>query len=167
VSLFLPAGGYAKILAIVTTRRPVDELAIQVLRRDGHLRIKARGSSMMPFIRDGDVVVVTTTESTEVGVGDVICYERPPGRLFLHRIIGRDGDGFVAKGDALAFTELVERAHVLGKVITVERHGRGRRLDSRTARWRNRAIAFLSPWLPRLLSLALGVRRVWGAAFRG
>jgi len=94
---------------------------VQVLRRDGHLRITARGSSMMPFIRDGDVVGVTTTESTEVGVGDVICYETPPGKLFFHRVIGLAGDGFVAKGDALAFTELVERAHVLGKVITVER----------------------------------------------
>src|SRR5207249_10367550 len=111
---------------MVTARRPVDELALQVLRRDGHLRIMARGSSMMPFIRDGDVVGITTTESTEVGVGDVVCYEKPPGRLFLHRVIGRNGDGFVAKGDALAFTELVERAHVLGKVTTVERHGRGR-----------------------------------------
>jgi len=152
---------------MVTARRPVDELAVQVLRRDGHLRITARGSSMMPFIRDGDVVGVTTTESTDVGVGDVVCYERPPGRLFLHRVIGLAGDGFVAKGDALAFTELVERAHVLGKVITVERHGRGRRLDTRTARWRNRAIAFLSPSLPRLLALARGLRRVWGARFRG
>ena len=152
---------------MVTARRSVDELAMQVLRRDGHLRITARGSSMMPFIRDGDVVRITTTESTEVGVGDVVCYEKPPGRLFLHRVIGRNGDGFVAKGDALAFTELVERAHVLGKVTTVERHGRGRRLDTRTARWRNRAIAVLSPLLPRLLSLALGLRRVWGARFRG
>ena len=122
---------------------------------------------MMPFIRDGDVVGVTTTESTEVGVGDVVCYEKPPGRLFLHRVIGLAGDGFVAKGDALAFTELVERAHVLGKVITVERRGRGRRLDTRTARWRNRAIALLSPWLPLLLALARGLRRVWGATFRG
>src|SRR3989449_769264 len=117
---------------MVTARRPVDELAMQVLRRDGHLRITARGSSMMPFIRDGEVVGVATTKSTEVGVGDVVCYERPPGRLFLHRVIGLAGDGFVAKGDALAFTEVVERAHVLGKVITIERHGRGRRLDTRT-----------------------------------
>src|SRR5207249_7377504 len=61
---------------MVTAGRPVDELAMQVLRRDGHLRITARGSSMMPFIRDGDVVVVTTTKSTEVGVGDVVCYEK-------------------------------------------------------------------------------------------
>src|ERR1700751_2900604 len=99
-SPLLPAVGYAKILAIVTARRPVDELAIQVLRRDGLLRIKARGSSMMPFIRDGDVVVVRTTASTEVGVGDVICYETPSGKLFLHRVVGRAGDGFVAKGEA-------------------------------------------------------------------
>src|SRR5437773_11675451 len=110
---------------MVTSGRPVDELAVQVLRRDGHLRITARGSSMMPFIRDGDVVGVTTTESTEVGVGDVICYETPPGKVFFHRVIGLAGDGCVATVDALAYTDLVERTHVHVKVITVERHRRG------------------------------------------
>src|SRR5207247_10167702 len=99
---------------MVTSGRPVDELAVQVLRRDGHLRITARGSSMMPFIRDGDVVGITTTESTEGGVGDVVCYEKPPGRLFLHRVIGRGGGGFGAKGDGLAFPVLVRRTQVPG-----------------------------------------------------
>lgn len=147
--------------------RPVNELAAHLLRRGGRLRIKARGGSMMPFLWDGDVALVTPTEGKEVGVGDVICYETPPGRLFLHRVIARDRDRFVAKGDALAFTEVIDRAQLLGKVVAVERHGKVRRLDTRAARWRNRAIASLSPFLPRLLPLALRLRRVWRAAFHG
>jgi hypothetical protein len=121
---------------------------------------------MLPFLRDGDVALVAPTEGDGVGVGDVICYETPPGRLFLHRVIARDRYRLVAKGDALAFTDVIDRAQVLGKVVAVEGDGRVRRLDTRRARWRNRAIASLSPVLPRLLPLAIRLRRVVRAARR-
>ncbi|PYN09834.1 MAG: hypothetical protein DME06_15005 [Candidatus Rokuibacteriota bacterium] len=122
---------------------------------------------MVPFLRDGDVALVTPTAGSEVGVGDVVCYEMPPGRLYLHRVIARDRDRVVAKGDALPFTEVVERVQLLGTVVAIERHGRVRRLDTRTAQWRNRAIASLSPALPRALALAGRLRRLWRVAFRG
>jgi hypothetical protein len=121
---------------------------------------------MLPFLRDGDVALVAPTEGDGVGVGDVICYETPPGRLFLHRVIARDRYRLVAKGDALTFTDVIDRAQVLGKVVAVEGDGRVRRLDTRRARWRNRAIASLSPVLPRLLPLAIRLRRVVRAARR-
>jgi len=147
--------------------RPVDDLGAQLLRRGERLRIKARGGSMVPFLWDGDVAVVTPTAASEVDVGDVVCYEMPPGRLYLHRVIARDRDRVVAKGDALPFTEVVERAQLLGTVVAIERHGRVRRLDTPTARWRKRAIASLSPALPRALALAGRLRRLWRAALRG
>jgi signal peptidase I len=145
---------------------PTDELAAEVLRRGRPLRIKARGGSMMPFLWDGDVAFITPTADTEIGVGDVICYEAPPGRLFLHRVIERRQERFVAKGDALAFTEVIDPPQLLGKVIAIERHGRIRWLDTRAARWRNRAIVTLSPVLPRLLPLAIRMRRIWRASFQ-
>ncbi len=147
--------------------RPVDDLAAHLLRRGGRLRMKARGGSMMPFLWDGDIVLVTPTEGAGIGVGDVVCYETSPGRLFLHRVIARTRDGFVAKGDALAFTDVIDRAQLVGKVVAVERHGRVRRLDTRSARWRNRAIAAVSTLIPFLTALAIPVRRVVRAALRG
>ena len=144
---------------------PFAELASQLLRKGAPLRIKARGGSMIPFILDGDVVLVAPGGNSEIVVGDVICYEISPGRLFLHRVIKRDGERFVIKGDALTFTDLISPGQVLGKVVAIERRGRMRRLD--TARWRNRATAFLSPLLPPLLSPAIRLRRMWKAALRG
>jgi signal peptidase I len=144
---------------------PVEELASELLRRAAPLRIKARGGSMLPFILDGDVVLVAPSGKSEILVGDVICYEKSPGRLFLHRVIKRDGERFVTKGDALAFTDVVIADQVLGRVVAIERRGRVRRLD--TTRWRNRAIAFFSPLLPRLLSPAIRLRRMWKATCRG
>jgi len=144
--------------------RPVDELAADLLRRGTPLRIKARGGSMTPFVRDGDVALVTPAAG-HVGIGDVICYETPAGKLLLHRLIARDGDRLVAKGDALAFAEILDRTRLLGKVVAVERHGTVKRFDTRVAQWRNRVIAVLSPCVPPLLLLALGVRRLWRMAW--
>ena len=120
---------------------------------------------MIPFILDGDMVLVGPAPNSEILVGDVICYEISPGRLFLHRVIKRDGERFVSKGDALDFTDVVFPGQVLGRVVAIERHGRVKRLG--TARWRNRAIAFFSPLLPKLLSPAIRLRRMWKAALRG
>jgi hypothetical protein len=145
---------------------PTDELAAEVLRRGMPLRIKARGGSMIPFLWDGDVALVTPTAGAQIGVGDVICYEAPPGRLFLHRVIERQREWFVAKGDALTFPEIIDPPQLLGKVVAIERHGRIRRLDTRVARWRNRAIVVLSPLLSRLLPLAIRVRRIWRGALQ-
>jgi signal peptidase I len=143
---------------------PVAELGGELLRRGAPLRIKARGGSMIPFILDGDVVRVRPAGTSEILVGDVICYEKPPGTLFLHRVIKRHGGQFVTKGDALDFTDLVSPEQVLGKAVAIERHGRVKRLD--TGRWRNRAIALFSPLLPRLLGPAVRLRRMWKAALR-
>jgi signal peptidase I len=145
----------------------VDDLAADLLRRGERLRIKARGGSMLPFVRDGDVAHVMPSAGMEIRVGDVICYETPPGGLILHRVVARTRDGFVAKGDALAFTDVIARAQLVGKAVAVERHGRVRRLDTRSARWRNRAIAAVSTLIPFLMALAIPVRRVVRAARRG
>lgn len=144
---------------------PVEELASQLLKGGAPLRIKARGGSMLPFILDGDVVLVGPAGNSEILVGDVICYEISPGRMFLHRVIQRQGERFVTKGDALDSTDLVSERQVLGKVVAIERRGRIRQLD--TARWRNRGIAFLSPLLSGLLPVAIRLRRMWKAALRG
>lgn len=144
-----------------------EEVAGQLLRQGGRLRIKARGGSMMPFVLDGDVALVTAAEGHELRVGDVICYETSPGRLFLHRVIARTGDRLVARGDALPVGEHVPLARLLGRVVAVERQGRLRRLDTRAARWRNRTIVALAPLVARLLPLALRSRRAWRGLLRG
>ena len=126
------------------------------------MRIKARGGSMIPFIWDGDVVLVSPAGAAEIRVGDVICYEPAPGRLLLHRVVRRSNGQLVAKGDALPFTERVPQEQVLGKAVAIERGGRLRRLDA--TRWRNRAIALLSPFLSGLLPLAVRMSRLWRAA---
>jgi hypothetical protein len=150
-----------------TEVRPADELAAELLRAGQPLRIKARGGSMLPFVRGGDVVIVAPTPPSAVSVGDVICYESPPGRLFLHRMIRRQGDRFLTKGDALRFSESIDAPAVLGTVVAIERDGRVAGWDSGPARCRNRAVAFMTRLIPPMLAIALPVRRLLRAACRG
>lgn len=145
-------------LGNVPIMRTVEALGAQVLKGGARLRIKARGGSMLPFFRDGDVTLVRPAAATEIGIGDVICYETLAGQLVLHRVIGRNGERFVTKGDALAFREVVDPSQLLGKVIAMERHGTIRRLDTRVARWCGLAIVALSPVIPSLLLIAFRVR---------
>lgn len=140
--------------------QPRDELGLELLRRSGRLVVKARGSSMLPFLRDGDVAHVRAATGGEVRIGDVVCYEPRPGRLVLHRVVKRSRERVVVKGDALDGVDELPAREILGKVVAVERHGRLTRLDSRVARWVSRVIVVLSPVLPRLLSLGVRVRRL-------
>lgn len=143
-----------------------DDLAVNVLRQGHPLRIKARGASMLPLLRNGDVVTVTPAAPTDIRVGDVICYESVPGALMIHRVVARAGDHLVAKGDALGSVESVSRARVLGKITVVERSGRPMRLDTLAARLRNRVMATLSRRTP-LFPLAVQAARCLRAAARG
>jgi signal peptidase I len=145
----------------------LDDLAAQSLRRGNTLRLRARGSSMLPFFVDGDVLVVRPVPVAEVRIGDVICYEPPAGGLCLHRVIARRERGFVTRGDALTYVEVVPDTAVLGLVVARERAGRRATLDTPAARRHGRLIAWLAPGLARLLPLARGLRRALRAVRRG
>lgn len=120
---------------------------------------------MLPLLRDGDVVTVTPA-SDSIRVGDVICYENVPGRLAIHRVIARNGDYLLAKGDALATIDALETTRVLGKVTALERAGRRKRLDTALARVRHRLMAVLSR-RTSLFPLTIDVARRVRAAARG
>ena len=122
---------------------------------------------MIPFLLDGDVVVVQPAASADVRTGDVICYEPWPGRLFLHRVVARTVDGFVTKGDALTHSETIPHTALLGRVTRVDRAGRRRRLDTPLARGVNRLVAALSPVLSGVLPVALWAWRRGRAVRRG
>jgi len=145
----------------------LDALAAQSLRRGNPLRLRARGGSMLPFFLDGDDVVVRPVAAAEVGIGDVICYEPPSGGLCLHRVIGRDERGFVTRGDALAYAEIVPAHALLGLVSARERGGRRVALDTPRARRCGRVIVAVAPVLARLLPPARRLRRAARAVLRG
>ena len=75
------------------------------------------GTSMLPEIQVGDMVIVHEEESYKIG--DIISYENDDEITVTHRIIDKDGKKYITKGDNNKFTdgEKVARKDIYGKVV--------------------------------------------------
>jgi signal peptidase I len=106
--------------------RPFRELLIEVLHRGAAFRFRAKGFSMSPFIKDGDIITVAPLSGDRPRLGDVVAFIDPrTEELVVHRVIGkRDNSRFFIRGDNLPVQKhLVPISQVLGKVEKVERGG--------------------------------------------
>ncbi len=68
------------------------ELAAEVIRTSGSLRVKAAGASMLPAVWPGDILSVSSHDPSEVEPGDVVLFERE-GRLVAHRVVMKRESG--------------------------------------------------------------------------
>ena len=102
------------------------ELMSAVLGKGRAFRFRARGLSMSPFVRDGDIVTVAPTVSAPPRTGEIAAFvHAETGRLRIHRIIGIKEGRCLLKGDnALEPDGEVPVERILGLVVRVERDGR-------------------------------------------
>jgi phage repressor protein C with HTH and peptisase S24 domain len=126
-----------------------------VLDKGKPFRFEARGTSMYPFIRDGDVVTVAPLAGQGPKPGDVAAFVQPGTRgVRVHRIVKVQGGRYFLKGDnALDADGALARDTILGLVVRVERGGRVR---SAGPAFRTAAIARMSRtfWFTRVLRRA-------------
>ncbi|HAH07120.1 MAG TPA: hypothetical protein DCM05_11475 [Elusimicrobia bacterium] len=90
------------------------ELALPLLQGGRSIRFAARGSSMAPLIREGDILEVASIEPGRVRLGDVLLC-RSEGKLIAHRVVRR-GSPMTLKADLGEGFDLVESEEVLGRV---------------------------------------------------
>ena len=101
-------------------------LSNEILAHGNRLRFQARGESMNPFIRDGDILEIEPIAAEKIKWADVIFYRVDERRLVAHRVVKKmmhnDGPIFITKGDAhIGEGEKVYLEQILGRVRTVER----------------------------------------------
>jgi hypothetical protein len=148
--------GQPKRMEVTVASPFFAELAGALLRDAVSVQFRARGRSMEPSIRDGDLVTVAPLDGRPRR-GDVLLAAAGNGRVLLHRCVGtrRGSDALVRlRGDAtLHTTDTLPAESVLGRAVA-RRHGnRTTRLDTPAC---------------RLLGLArAGLRRLWWYARRG
>lgn len=109
----------------------LSSLMQAVLAHGAAFRFRARGSSMTPFIQDGDVLTVSPPSQLKPALGRVVAFIQPEsGRLLLHRLVGRQGGRWLIQGDnSLGEADgLIPPQAILGVVTGVERAGRPLRL---------------------------------------
>lgn len=152
-----------------------EDLGKEILARGYHLRFKVRGSSMLPFIRSGQMIQVAPVQVVDLRPGDVIFYRIRGGALAAHRLLKKqlvEGKMLLAtRGDSLPASkvELVETEQILGRVVSIEL-GKGRklRIDAGWGRVLGIWLARISPtirWVYPPLSRLKGVLAgCWGTS---
>jgi hypothetical protein len=112
------------------------DLAIEVLREFGEVRFVARGASMLPSIRPGDMLVVRQARIGEIRMGDVVLYVRNEC-FYAHRAICLDSQlRLTTRGDALAQADApVDESELLGQVTAVIRGSKTIRLTQEQGAW--------------------------------
>ncbi len=102
-----------------------------VLEKGKPFRFEARGESMHPAIRDGDVVTVVPRGGRPPRTGDIVAFVHPEtGGARVHRIVGVEDGRYFLKGDnALGADPAIGRDGILGFVVALERDGRRRPLE--------------------------------------
>ena len=120
------------------------ELAAEVLRSFGTLRLRAYGTSMLPAVWPGDVLCVRRDDALDALPGDIVLFSRQ-GRLVAHRVVEVRSQEtgvrsqeqspttnhpsprltLVTRGDSLARNDApVPSREILGRVIAIERGSR-------------------------------------------
>ncbi|MEO8519830.1 MAG: S24/S26 family peptidase [Acidobacteriota bacterium] len=121
--------------------------ACERLLADGcAVRFRAEGTSMLPTVADGELLLVAPVRVEDIGRGDILLCRCPAGAL-AHRVadistIPGGSREFLLRGDGkLGCDAPVAAADVLGRVMAASGSGRLRRLQGPIARlrWRLRA----------------------------
>jgi signal peptidase I len=138
-------------------------LAAQILEDGSGLRFSARGMSMSPFIRDGDVVEVQPIGAAAIRCGDVVLYRNGGDHVIVHRVVQLDReDGhtmLVTRGDALACADgPICREQVLGRVVALERKERHIQVNTGLPRILGRLWIGLAPLSQRLYGVLAALK---------
>lgn len=102
------------------------ELIESVLSKGASFRFQVKGFSMVPFIRDNDVVTISAICNSSIGFGQPVAFINPcSGKLTIHRVIGKNNNAYLVKGDSIFKIDgFVPRENILGVITGIDRKGR-------------------------------------------
>ena len=123
-----------------------DFLAIsqEVLNRGAFLRFRAHGSSMNPFVKNGNILIIEPLNGISVNIGDVVFYHRSDRSLIAHRLVKinvqKGEPHLITRGDSLNyFDPPVQSWQMIGRVVEIENGQKHLRLS----KWSGRIFGFL------------------------
>jgi signal peptidase I len=135
--------------ALFCTVFEFGELSVGILKAGRSVRFKARGSSMVPLIRDGDNLLVEPVENTSLRVGDILLCSVQSDRVIVHRVVKRcKADGkFLLQGDRVPEPDgWIDLVQILGRVTEIERGGVQLHMNEPAARFLAVCAVWNSRW---------------------
>lgn len=111
------------------------ELATEVFDRGGTISFIAMGSSMLPTLKDGDLLTAVPEDPFSIEQGDLLLYRTGDGRAAVHRVsdISRTSSHAELTLSSDSDPEDLYRItveQVLGKVVSAVRNGKAVRIDT-------------------------------------
>jgi len=142
---------------------PRLDLAAEILRFGGIIRLRGLGTSMLPAIWPGDVLSIETQHPEPMVPGDIVLVMRG-SRFFVHRLIEKcneDGSRWITRGDALPQNDPpVAATELLGKVSSIRR-GRHVIMPRRRVRLPARALAWMLCHCDSFKNVTLSMHSIW------
>ena len=119
------------------------------------VQLRVKGNSMLPFIREGDCIILIPCNPSSLKIGDVVLFNHNKV-VHLHRLIDKKENNLVLQGDGNINTkEIVELQDVIAKLQQIIRKKKGKKVNSDTYIWYVCFYVwhFLRPFRPYLLKL--------------
>jgi len=133
----------------------------EVAGQRGRWKLAFRGSSMLPTLREGDLLSVVRASAGELGGGEIVVFRRRD-QYVVHRFLGRSPfDGrLLTKGDnCLRRDQPIEAEALVGRVVGVDRGGQRLELGPPAGRARSALASLLSLSVSATLEVARAARR--------
>jgi hypothetical protein len=140
------------------------DLAVEVIRRFGEVRLKVNGASMLPSVWPGDVLTVRRRSVAELLPGSIVLCYRNRG-FVAHRLVGKRVDTLITRGDSLPGADPPFRdTELLGEVVSILRNGRQVDLSPR---WWRRACSWIMQHSDLSIRIMLRLRRSFRLSWAG
>jgi signal peptidase I len=96
------------------------------LKKGKRIKFKVSGSSMAPFIKEGDVALISPVTHASIRLGSVLaCMMENSPKLIIHRVIGIREGRYYLKGDNTLTADCPVSEHsILGQVSHLEKNGK-------------------------------------------
>jgi signal peptidase I len=119
---------------ITVVNEPFFEEVQEFLNMQQKVCIKVRGTSMRPFLHDGDMVLLVSLKTAKVCRGSIVLARTDYG-IILHRVVRINHGLFILAGDAnVRRTERISAANVIGIVAEAYRGDMTLNINSFTIR---------------------------------
>lgn len=101
-------------------------LVKDILGKGAECRLEVKGYSMSPFIKDGDIITISSAPGSLPRLGDVVAFVHPrTEKLLIHRIVWKSREAYLLKGENAPEPDgLIKNENILGFVTKVERKGK-------------------------------------------
>lgn len=102
----------------------------ELLAKNGWMVYVTNGQSMWPLIKEDPDTIFVVSHEKEILKDDVILFNRD-GKLILHRVVGKNENGYTTRGDGMIKCERgIKEEDIVGVLKGYTRKGKNISVDS-------------------------------------